>query len=362
MKKVFFLYKTRRRDIYNNWKRGEGPDTLLYGFNHMEKFGFQATFSDLGFTRLNPIWVLSYPLYLIMAKVGRIGFHLSQALTLFPILNRYDFIVSTMDSAGLPVLFLKKIGLLKAKVIYISVGIADNLDTQPKFLKKFYKSLFQKAENIICYSQEEAKVLNSLNENVEIMMPGVDISFYKNPGEKKNRKIKKVLAFGKDKDRDYESFLKAVEVLNIKPIIVAGKKNLESFKIPNKVTVFIDIPSRELKEIIFGADIVVIPVKQVKRAAGQLSILDSLASGKPIIVPEIESIKSSFGFRDRMQCLYYKPEDPGDLKKKITLLLGDEKLQNNISREAVKKSKEYSTQIFAKKLAAILRSYETTRQ
>jgi len=353
MKKVLFLYKTPRKKIYDDWKDKKGPDTILYGLNHLKKFGYRADFFDTGFYMVNPLRWLSYLINLIAGKTTGVGFNLGQTLTLMPKLNKYDYIISTMDTSGLPLLMLKKIGLLKPKVIYISVDLVLRIKDYNKMLKTFYKNLLKVADLIVCYSPQEEKLLKILNKNVVLMSPGTDFIYYQNMKEPKNKTLK-ILAFGRDSDRDYKLFFESINGLNFNSEVVASNRNLEGLKIPQNVSVLIDLPAKDLKEKMSAADIVVIPLKSVKRAAGQLSVLDSIAAAKPLITASIPAIKDVFKLCDGEDCLYYKAGSLRDLKAKISKLAKDQKLRISLSNNAKITAQKFTTEIFAKNLAFYL--------
>src|SRR4030042_3308766 len=127
MKKVLFLYKTPRKKVYKEWLDGKSSDTILYGANQLERLGYIVDFYDIAFSRFNPIRWLFYSVQLVAAKTTGVGFKIDQALLLLPHIYQSDVIVSTIDTAGLPVLLLKKLFLVNKPVVYISVDFAYRL-------------------------------------------------------------------------------------------------------------------------------------------------------------------------------------------------------------------------------------------
>ena len=356
-KKILYLYKTPRKNIYSDWKSGIGPDTALYGANHLEKLGYKVDIFDLGFSKLNPFRWLTYPFHFIFAKATGIGFNLSQALSLLFLLNKYDFIVSTMDSAGLPLLILKKFKLLKKPLIYISIDFVNRIEeNKHKWPFPQIKKYLRFADCIICYSKAEQNLLRKINKKTYFLAPGTDINFFKSKKPFQYHKNKKpvVLAFGRDKDRDYKTFVDAIENIDCKGRIVTSKDNIKNIKIPKNVSVSFDVSPINLKKIIISSDIIVIPLNDVDRATGQLSLLDSLSCKKPVIVSKIDSILSTYNLRDNVDCIYVQPASSKDLTIKIKKLLNDRENYKKISYNAFKQVQNFSTQSFALNLSKII--------
>ena len=70
------------------------------------------------------------------------GFKLDQALALLPKFNKYDVIIETGDSAGLPILFLKYLKLIKKPVVFMTAGLAGALKGKTKsWVGSFYKKI-----------------------------------------------------------------------------------------------------------------------------------------------------------------------------------------------------------------------------
>lgn len=356
MRKVLFLYKTPRKKIYNDWLAGRGPDTTLYGANQLEKLGYKVDFYDTAFSKLNLLRWIFYLLHLITAKRTGIGFKLDQALLFLPIFNKYDAIVSTIDSAGLPLLWLKKIGLLKKPIVYISIDFAFRINKEDHWPFSWYKKILKYADAIICYDEAEKKILNKFNKKVHFFNVGVDDWYFSDSKFKplKDKRKAVILAFGRDRDRDYETFTSAIRELKVIGEIVCSKDNIKEIVLPPNLKVSFDLPPKLLKEKIYSSDIVVIPIKNIKRPGGHLSLLDSMASKKPVIIAHNKWISSAYEFKNNEECLYFEPENKKDLKNKINLLMNNPKLSKKLALNAYKKAKIYSTRNFALKLVDVI--------
>ena len=358
MKKLLFLYKTPRWNTYKNWKRGKGPDTILYGANHLKKLGYKVDFYDFTFSKFNPARWIFYPIFLLIHKASGLGFKMDQALCLLPIVNSYDCIISTIDTAGLPFLWLKKLGLLKKPLIYLSIDFAFRIKSNNNWIFNWYKGLLKYADTIICYDEAEKKILKKFNKNVYFFNVGIDRHYFADSKFKPKQKNKEmiILAFGRDRDRDYQTFVSAVSELKVKGEIVCSKENVTDIKLPSNINVFFDLPYHLLKKKIYASDIIVIPVKNVKRPGGHLSMLDSMFSKRPVVISGNKWITSAYKFKNNEECLYFKPENVDDLKSKINLLIDNPSLSNKLTTNAFNKAKKYSTKNFALKLSDLIES------
>src|SRR3990167_371092 len=356
MKKLLFLYKTPRWNTYKNWKRGKGPDTILYGANHLKKLGYKVDFYDFTFSKFNPARWIFYPIFLLIHKASGLGFKMDQALCLLPIVNSYDCIISTIDTAGLPFLWLKKLGLLKKPLIYLSIDFAFRIKSNNNWIFNWYKGLLKYADTIICYDEAEKKILKKFNKNVYFFNVGIDRHYFADSKFKPKQKNKEmiILAFGRDRDRDYQTFVSAVSELKVKGEIVCSQENVKDVKLPSNINVSFNLSPRKLKEKIYVSDIVVIPIKNVKRPGGHLSLLDSMASKKPVIISGNKWTTSAYKFKNNEGSLYFEPENKKDLKDKINLLINNPNLSKKLAINAYRKTKIYSTKNFALKLADVI--------
>lgn len=359
--KVLFLYKTPRKKIYKDYKNGVSPDTILYGANHIERSGLNVKLSDKAFSKRNPFLWLFYPVQLIAGKITGIGFKLDQAITLLPLMDKNTVIVSTMDTAGLPILLLKKLKIIKSRIIYISIQMAQMLNNKgSKFPFNLYKNLLTYADAIICYSQKECETLKKINKKTYFIPPGTDVDYYSltNSSKHKKAKLPQILSFGWDINRDFETFTEAIKGKEVKGVIVTGKENTFFFKKPANIKIYYDLAPKDLRSLIFESDIVVIPVKKVNWPAGQLSTLDALAAKKAVIIADLPALTDTFGLKNGVNCFTYIPENTESLSRQIDFLLQNPQASKKISQNGYLLAKNYSTKVFANKLSDIIKHVE----
>ena len=356
MKKVLYVYRTPRKAVYENWKNGKGPDSLLFGANHLEKMGYQVNFFDSAYSPLNFFHPFLYPLEHSIINVTKMGFKLDQALWLLPRLNSYDVIVGTGDSAGLPLLALKYFGFIKKPVIFMTAGLAGALKGKTKtWVGNFYKKILPMADVFTSYAQIEIdffeKEMGIKKGKVKYTPLATDYKYF---SQKSQPKVKKeiICAVGTEQGRDYKTLFEAVRDLPVTVEVACHSDNIKGLNIPANVKIRLNIPIQEVLKIYQRSIISIVPCFERYRSSGQMVVLESAAAGLPIIAAKIQGITSAFNFKDKNHLLFTKPQDPKDLRQKISLLLENKTLRHKISKNASVLAKDnYTTRHLAKRLA-----------
>lgn len=293
---IFYLYSQPRKNWERQVKLGRMPDHVLYGLNHLRQLDHRVTYSDAGFSNFNLLkWPIS-PLQQWFRRRFGIGFQLDQALLLLPRLRRADIIISTNDSCGLPVAWLKRLGLLKTPQIYCHIGF--------KKQSKFLSSLLKQSEALINFTHTP---------------PGVDTNFFK---PKKLKPKFDVLAVGRDPGRDYATLFHAIKNLPIKIKVICDPKNITGLTIPSNVTIDYAVSYLKVRQAYWQSKIVVIPTKP-HTVSGQISLLEALACGKPIIAANTPALHLA-------PVTYYHLGQPRSLKYQIIKLLNHRQVQSKL--------------------------------
>ena len=355
-KKILFVYRTPRRHVLNKWQKGQGPDSLLFGANHLKDLGYKIDFFDNAFSLFNLFHPLFYPLeHAIIDKVG-MGFKLDQALFLLPRLNTYDVIVGTGDSAGLPLLALKHFGFIKRPIIFMTAGLAGALRGKTEtWVGKFYKKILPVADVFTSYSQVEIdffeKEMGIKKSKIKYVSLCTDFEYF---SQKSTNKKTIISAVGVELGRDYKTFFEAVKNLPVKVEIACHPDNIKGLSIPSNVKVNFNILVQEVLKIYQRSILTVIPCVERYRSSGQVVLLEAASAGLPIIASEIKGLTTAFDFDDGKHLLYVKSENPKDLGKKIKLLLNNPRFANYIAKNSQQLAKKYSTKNFAFRLSKFI--------
>ena len=309
---IFYLYSQPRSNWEKQVKAGRMPDHVLYGLNWLRQFGHHVGYSDAAFSQFNLLKWLVSPLQRWFLHHHGVGFQLDQALLLLPQLRQADFIVTTNDSCGLPVAFLKWLGLLKTPQVYYHIGF----NRSSKFLKKLIK---------------QPKVLIDFKTTP----PGVDIKFF----HPKKVKFKyDIVSVGRDIGRDYMTLFQAIKDLPIKVKVICDPKNLIGLNIPANVSIDYSVSYLKVRQAYRGSKMVIIPTKK-NTVSGQISLLEALACGKPVIAAQTPALNIA-------PVIFYQPQNAAQLKFKIQQLLKNPLRQFSSSMSHFS-SKNFASQIIS---------------
>ena len=137
-----------------------------------------------------------------------------------------------------------------------------------------------------------------------------------------------ILSMGSN-GRDYKTFMKAIENLDIKAIVVAKEHNLLGINIPKNVLVLKDLELAECDKLVENCLFTVFTVDGSEPSCGQISYVTSSLLGKPIICTNFEGAWDYVS--DNQNGLYVEMNNPDDLKEKISLLYNNKELYQKLS-------------------------------
>lgn len=350
--KILYVYRTARKKIYERVQQGLEPDHILYGFKYIKQKGWDVFFSDIGYSRLNILFWLFLPIQKLIIYKTTIGFKLDQAILLLPKIKHSDLIITTTDSVGLPLLFLKKLKIINKPIIYISIGLANELVIRKKsFMYKFYLDLLNKANIIICHSLIEKDLFEDMSDKllnkIKFIPFGIDSSFFKI----KKKTGKYILSIGQDKSRDYELLAILTRIMkNQNFVIITQKTNVQNIYFEDNVELKYNIPYWKVKEYYLKAKLVVIPLKEMNRASGQITFLESIASGNKIVIANTKGIVEAypFIFMSKNKNIYtYKNGKIKSLKRAVNQAL---KNKDNLTDFPAK----YTSYVYGKKIEKLI--------
>ena len=361
--KVIFISSKDRRELFNLYKNNQCPKEYFYGYFEIPSTIFDPYYAHEWFEKyrtLSRLW--NVPHYFLARKI-HIGFGLGQVICLREKINHTDLVFSTSDSVGLPALLLKRAGYIKKPIIYSSIGLLENLSRESvRGYLKFFKALFKNVEKIICHGYEEYKELCEFlgppYERVEFLPFGTDVDFFKPQYEDRinNNNDGFVLSLGYDMMRDWRLFLKAVEDLPIPIKLYCHGINLKNMKISRNVEVCSPIPIYELRKKYGEARFIVLPVRENNYTAGSVTLLQSMAMGKAVIVSQTGAIRGGYDLRHEKNCLLVKPGNLEELRESIIYLWKNPEksmLLGMAARKTVEQN--YTSMLLAERLASIFR-------
>lgn len=358
--KIAFTFPTNRNDLINEAKKGLTPDNALYGFNYIDKKDYVFECEVNAYLERAFDFVLHPINKLFISQIG-IDFKLSRALLMVRKLNKSDVIVSNIDGMSLAICFLKKIGLIKPPIIY-SVGLfyiqgkmveVVNSKNNSLFLR-FYKWILQASDQLLYHAEVEKEKLR----NLELLDPskttfiaiGSDDKFFKIEQNKVTINIQSVVSIGKDRARDYKTLVRtARELPNLQFLIICRKSNIRGLVIPENVKLLFDVSYRKVRDLYKSAIMVVIPIKEMYRSSGQMTLTDCMQAGVPVVISKVVGI-SHYPLVNNENCILVTPGNINNLKKAIKSLVDDKSLRYKLKKNIKIISKQFTTKHYSDEL------------
>lgn len=368
MKEVAFLFPTNRSGLAREVREKVSPDNGLYGLKYFYDLGYESSFMDV-----SPKWqrfldVILWPFDKLFRSQIDIGFQFGRALLSLTSMNKADVVLTNTDSIGLPVCFLKRLGLVKSPIVYavglfyIQGKLKEAIDGGKNTLfRKLYKWVLGASDHIIYHSPIEKEKLAKLGlynpTYCTFVAMGSDGEFFKerlriltsNP-----QSSALVLSVGRDYARDYETLFSAAKKLpDTQFVVICSKKNIDKLEIPENVNVLLDLSYKEIVDWYRKAIAIVIPMKEMWRSSGQMTLTDSIQMGKAIIASDVVGI-SHYQLKNKDNVLLVPPESPEKLAKAVKLILNDKPLRMGLERSVLKLTQRFSTKNYACDIARIV--------
>ena len=339
---VLFLYNRPRTPLHAANLRGEEPDGNLYGFEAVKQYGVRPHFTDEGFTKRlgDPAyrWIERW----LSHRGARVGFNLSQALNLRREFGRYDLVFATADSNALPVLLLRKLGIIDVPIVYGTIGLAEAFrGHENSRIFRFYRSLLPYADRIVYYGYGEGPILRDVyrvpEEKLRFIRIGADVDFFARPDPGPREDY--ILSLGLDRRRDWLTLFRAVKGLEARVKVVTDPLPLRGMTWPANVEVLPPQGMREIRALLAGAQFVVLPVAANCYTAATLTLLQSMAAGKAVIVSKTEAIEGGYEFSFGEDLIAVPPGDVLLLRLAIKALLADPERVAEMGRRAAERAR-----------------------
>lgn len=149
--------------------------------------------------------------------------------------------------------------------------------------------------------------------------------------------------------RDHNSFLKAIDGLSVKAVVITDK-NLP-LHIPKNCKAYGRMPLGEYMNFMANSLFVAVPLFPSKLPHGHCDISSALSLGKIVITTRNSSVDGYI--EEDMNGFLVDPEDVAGYKYAIKKLLEDKELFNRMSEYAKKHEKDFSYGVYAEKILNI---------
>ncbi|MEM1577998.1 MAG: glycosyltransferase family 4 protein [Candidatus Aenigmatarchaeota archaeon] len=240
--------------------------------------------------------------------------------------------------------FIIPLKLRGYKVVLTIHGLKGFKFYDNKLLWFFIKNMIRLANGVICITPRIKKVIESINVNSIYIPNGVNLKLYP---RRKRRKENEILFLGrihKQKGLVYllEAFMKIKNKIPTFKLRIVGKINDYAYKLKER---FCDkqiiwegfiLDDKKKIELLTSCYCIVLPSLW---EGFPLTLLEALASGRPVIVSSLPQIKEIL---NEGEVIFVKPRSSKDIAKKILLLVKNKKLAEEIGIKGKEKSKIFS--------------------
>ncbi|HXF98338.1 MAG TPA: glycosyltransferase family 4 protein [Gaiellaceae bacterium] len=361
MTSVFYLYRDaprRRRALQA--PPGSAERYALYGLDQLAERGFRVRHN---LERRPPGWarLAGAALQRALLHAGGYGGDFAAALASLRAANRADVVFSTVDTVGIPLALLARLGLVRRPFVYTAIGLPERLERlRGERLRRLYADALGRAAAIVAYSEHEAAVLRAwLAERgaappVEFVPFGVDPEAFRPDGRPADLDV---VSAGADPHRDFELLLQVAERLpETRFHLVAEAERARALPaLPANVALEADLPFEALRDRLARARVVALPVRENSYSGATTVLLQAMALGKPVVVTRTRAITAGYGLRDGENCRLVPPGDAATLEKALRHVLADGWHARALGASARRTvERELSWERYADRLAAII--------
>ena len=253
-------------------------------------------------------------------------------------------VVATVDSLGVPLLWLRSFGMFFTPIVYVSIGFPERLRKMSRFWQVVYKRLLRQASAVVAYGFEEAEWLRHwLGDGAEVrFIPfGVDTQKWR-PAEAVPETLD-VLAIGADPMREFSLLAEyARRYPDVSVCLVTVQECVtELGALPANMRVHLRVPIEKLSALIAGARVVVLPVKENTYSGATTTLLQCMAMGKAVAVSQVGAIREGYGFEDGVNLRWMKPGSLESLSAAVAGLLADGAVRRQLGGAARRHVVEY---------------------
>jgi glycosyltransferase involved in cell wall biosynthesis len=288
-----------------------------------------------------PFWarVTSRALNRVLRAVGGYGGDFASVLGSLRSANQADVVLATTDTVGIPLVLLKRAGLLRSPLVYVAIGLPERLvQLRGSRVRRLYAGAFRRVATVVAYSQREAEWLRSWSRANVVFVPfGVDVASF-SPQAAGPEQLD-VVSVGADPHRDF-GLLCAVAARNaeLRFGIVAGTDLARALgTVPPNVALETDVPLERVRERLAEGRVVALPVRRNSYSGATTVLLQAMALGKPVVVSRTDAIADGYELEDGVNCRLVEPGDADAFERVLLDTLADSHSLGVRARETVER-------------------------
>ena len=288
----------------------------LFGLDELARRGVRVR-HNLEQDRRPPLWarMADRTINTLLDRFGGYGGDFASVLPALRVANAAEVVFSTVDTVGIPLMLLKRAGLLRPPLVYVAVGLPERLaQLRGNPARRLYAAALRRTQAIVSYSRREADSLQSwLGRGAPrvLFVPfGVDVNAFR-PDREREPGVD-VLSVGADPRRDLDLL---TVVASHRPelsfgIVTTADRARSLRGVPANVVIETDLSLNEVRARLAAARVVALPVRDNTYSGATTVLLQAMAMGKPVVVSRTDAIARGYGLEDGVNCRLVEPGDP----------------------------------------------------
>jgi glycosyltransferase involved in cell wall biosynthesis len=249
----------------------------------------------------------------IVYGTGGYGGDFASVLASLRAMNGSDVVFSTVDTVGIPLILLRKAGVLRQPIVYTAIGLPERLvQLCGKNVRRLYRSALLNARAIVSYAESETEWLRDWlgPRSPVVFVPfGVDTDAFRPQPQVPSDTD--VVSVGADPRRDFDLLLAVAARQPDRSFrIVASRDHARGLsKLHENVVVETDIPLEEVRDRLARACVVALPVRENSYSGATTTLLQAMAMAKPVVASRTDAIATGYGLVDSVNCRLVPPGD-----------------------------------------------------
>ncbi len=238
--------------------------------------------------------------------------------------RRYDLIVSAFPQVGFALGLVNRFTLDRTPHVIWYFNCGHEYVGARRFLSRIACA---RAKRFIVYSRHERDVYSRVfklpKERFHFtFLTGAPLARedYAGTRERYGLAPRFITSLGSS-SRDYKTLFEAIAGIDVQTVVVTYRHAIEGLEVPPSVRVLEGIPQQDYLGIIADAEICVIPVSNIQTASGQMTLIQAMSLGVPVIATRC--IGTEDYILDGETGRYVEMGDAEGMRKAIQELLND---------------------------------------